>query len=94
MLEKSLVKIVPRPVRVEKSMWISDPFVRGSYSYCAKGSGKGDRSILNEPIGGASPLQILFAGEATHPSVFSTTNGAYETGLCEAERLLHYYRTA
>ena len=93
-LEKFLVKQVPRPVRVEKSMWISDPFVRGSYSYCAKGSGKKDRSILNEPISGASPLQILFAGEATHPSVFSSTNGAYETGLCEADRLLHYYRTA
>ena len=32
MLEKFLVKHIPRPVRVEKSMWISDPFVRGSYT--------------------------------------------------------------
>lgn len=32
--------------------------------------------------------QVLFAGEATHPSHYSTTHGALLTGLREAKRLL------
>lgn len=40
------------------------------------------------------PLQILFAGEATHRTHYSTTHGAYFSGLREANRLLqHYHRS-
>ena len=34
------------------------------------------------------PLQILFAGEATHRTHYSTTHGAYFSGLREANRFL------
>ncbi|XP_028774198.1 probable polyamine oxidase 5 [Neltuma alba] len=37
------------------------------------------------------PLQILFAGEATHRTHYSTTHGAYFSGLREANRLLQHY---
>ncbi|XP_051152502.1 probable polyamine oxidase 5 [Andrographis paniculata] len=36
-------------------------------------------------------LQILFAGEATHSKHYSTTHGAYFSGLREANRLLQHY---
>lgn len=70
----------------------------GSYSYVAVGSSGEDIDKLAEPLpenGSASapaPLQILFAGEATHRTHYSTTHGAYFSGLREANRLLKYYK--
>lgn len=34
---------------------------------------------------------VLFAGEATHKSHFSTVNGAIETGHREADRIIGLY---
>ncbi len=69
--------------------WTSDPHILGVYSYGAKGSDEMDRIELSKPINGSTPDQLLFAGEATHVSLFGTTNGAFETGVREAKRLLN-----
>ncbi len=89
-LEKFLKKRVC-PTRVIIGAWTSDPHVLGVYSYCAKGSDEMDRVALSEPVNGSTSMQLLFAGEATHVSMFGTTNGAYETGVREAKRLLEHY---
>ncbi|XP_010541064.1 PREDICTED: probable polyamine oxidase 5 [Tarenaya hassleriana] len=90
--------------RVLKSKWGSDPLFLGSYSYVAVGSSGDDLDAMAEPLpklgGGNSgsyqtrvnELQILFAGEATHRTHYSTTHGAYFSGLREANRLLHHYK--
>ncbi|XP_075079655.1 putative polyamine oxidase 5 isoform X2 [Nicotiana tabacum] len=88
--------------KVLKSQWGSDPLFLGSYSYVAVGSSGDDLDIMAEPLpkrtsihnsNGCSspPLQILFAGEATHRTHYSTTHGAYFSGLREANRLLNHY---
>ncbi|KAG7021325.1 putative polyamine oxidase 5, partial [Cucurbita argyrosperma subsp. argyrosperma] len=82
---------------VLKSQWGSDPLFQGSYSYIAVGSSGEDLDAMAEPLPRTeeSPkaplLQILFAGEATHRTHYSTTHGAYFSGLREANRLLHHY---
>ncbi|KAL4589523.1 hypothetical protein LXL04_002430 [Taraxacum kok-saghyz] len=78
--------------KVLKSRWGSDPLFMGSYSFIAVGSSTKDMDSLAEPLtNGSSPLQILFAGEATHRTHYSTTHGAYYSGLREANRLLEHY---
>ncbi|GJU07856.1 probable polyamine oxidase 5 [Tanacetum coccineum] len=80
-------------VKVLKTQWGHDPLFLGSYSYIAVGSSGSDMDSLAEPLpkSGSHPLQILFAGEATHRTQYSTTHGAYFSGIREANRLLEHY---
>ncbi|XP_022756438.1 probable polyamine oxidase 5 [Durio zibethinus] len=90
-----------RFVKVLKSKWGSDPLFLGSYSHVAVGSSGADLDTMAEPLPkvgscestGVHPLQILFAGEATHRTHYSTTHGAYFSGLREANRLLQHYHS-
>ncbi|GAV77683.1 Amino_oxidase domain-containing protein [Cephalotus follicularis] len=85
--------------KVLKSKWASDPLFLGSYSYVAVGSSGDDLDTMAEPLpkigncesSSLHPLQILFAGEATHRTHYSTTHGAYFSGIREANRLLQHY---
>ncbi|XP_039144115.1 probable polyamine oxidase 5 [Dioscorea cayenensis subsp. rotundata] len=87
--------------RVKRSGWGSDPLFRGSYSYVTVGSSGDDLDLMAEPVpvngggeatGRVGPaLQILFAGEATHRTHYSTTHGAYFSGIREANRLIQRY---
>ena len=56
--------------------WYSDPFARGGYSSALPGH-VGDRKKLAAPVDG----RLFFAGEACSENFFSTTHGAWETGL-------------
>ncbi|CAN1340636.1 Probable polyamine oxidase 5 [Linum perenne] len=90
--------------KVLKSKWGNDPLFLGSYSYVAVGSSGDDLDAMAQPLpntdeqggGGSSSctpmLQILFAGEATHRTHYSTTHGAYFSGIREANRLLQHYQ--
>ncbi|KAL2938518.1 putative polyamine oxidase 5 [Bienertia sinuspersici] len=83
--------------KVLKSKWGSDPLFLGSYSYVAVGCSGDDFDTLAQPLPrndkdfDSPPLQLLFAGEATHRTHYSTTHGAYFSGLREANRLLQHY---
>ena len=69
-------------------MGTGKPLFCGSYSYSAISSEKQHRAILSTPVDGCTPLQLLFAGEATHTSLFSTANAAFDTGVAAAESLI------
>ncbi|XP_061204068.1 peroxisomal N(1)-acetyl-spermine/spermidine oxidase isoform X2 [Neopsephotus bourkii] len=83
--------LLPTPRSVLRSQWHSTPYTRGSYSYVAVGSSGDDIDILAQPLPedpeDPRPLQLLFAGEATHRTFYSTTHGALLSGWREAERL-------
>ncbi|XP_052183254.1 probable polyamine oxidase 5 [Diospyros lotus] len=86
--------------KVLKSKWGTDPLFLGSYSFVAVGSGGDDLDTMAMPLpkdenygsNASPPLQILFAGEATHRTHYSTTHGAFFSGLREANRLLQHYQ--
>lgn len=46
------------------------------------------------PLASPQPLQLLFAGEATHRTFYSTTHGALLSGWREAERLNQLFQAA
>ncbi|XP_043717830.1 probable polyamine oxidase 5 [Telopea speciosissima] len=87
--------------RALRSKWGNNPLFMGSYSYVAVGSSGHDFDLMAEPLpqssnsdfveGASPPLQILFVGEATYRTHYSTTHGAYFSGLTEANRLLQHY---
>ncbi|XP_061840010.1 spermine oxidase [Nerophis lumbriciformis] len=88
---------IPKPRRVLRSSWGSNPYFRGSYSYTRVGSSGGDFERLAMPLPYANrtkapPLQVLFAGEATHRKYYSTTHGALLSGQREAKRLVEMYQ--
>uniref|UniRef100_UPI003AAD8E4C peroxisomal N(1)-acetyl-spermine/spermidine oxidase-like n=1 Tax=Centroberyx gerrardi TaxID=166262 RepID=UPI003AAD8E4C len=83
------------PRRVLRSRWFQDPWTCGSYSYPGRGCSAQDLDNLREPLPAkgapSQPLQVLFAGEATHSCYFSTVHGALLSGWREADRLLAHY---
>ncbi|KAM7419340.1 hypothetical protein PAMA_016452 [Pampus argenteus] len=88
---------IPKPRRILRSSWGSNPYIRGSYSFTRVGSNGGDFERLAMPLPYANstkalPLQVLFAGEATHRIYYSTTHGALLSGQREATRLIEMYQ--
>uniref|UniRef100_A0A8B9RV07 Amine oxidase domain-containing protein n=1 Tax=Accipiter nisus TaxID=211598 RepID=A0A8B9RV07_9AVES len=87
---------LPAPRSVLRSRWHSASYTRGSYSYVAVGSSGDDIDVLAQPLPedpkDPRPLQLLFAGEATHRTFYSTTHGALLSGWREAERLNQLFK--
>ncbi|PNJ14059.1 SMOX isoform 3 [Pongo abelii] len=88
---------IPKPRRILRSAWGSNPCFRGSYSYTQVGSSGADVEKLAKPLpytesSKTAPMQVLFSGEATHRKYYSTTHGALLSGQREAARLIEMYR--
>jgi monoamine oxidase len=66
-----------------ETAWAADPWALGSYSHALPGHA-GDRANLAAPV----EDRIFFAGEATHPHLYSTVHGAWESGLRAAEEAI------
>ncbi|KAG8187473.1 hypothetical protein JTE90_009542 [Oedothorax gibbosus] len=82
---------IPKPIKVACTSWKSHPFSRGSYTYLRVKASQRDIELLANPIY-TNPYHskpaLMFAGEATHPSFYSTSHGAFLTGKKCAEILL------
>ncbi|MCS0503687.1 flavin monoamine oxidase family protein [Ancylobacter mangrovi] len=65
------------------SEWAATPTIGGGYSYAQPGCAPA-RLVLARPF----EDRLFFAGEATHPTDFSTAHGAYETGLRAASEAM------
>ncbi|KAM9486234.1 spermine oxidase isoform 1-T3 [Clarias gariepinus] len=89
---------VPDVSQVLISRWGHDPHVLGSYTFIPHWvNGVKEHEALASPLPCCSqvpeskPLQVLFAGEATHVNFYTTTHGAYLSGIREAQRLINQY---
>jgi monoamine oxidase len=73
----------PRLRPLAATRWRREPFIHGSYSHARIGHAI-ERGVLAAPIDD----RLFFAGEACHPTDFSTAHGAYETGAAAARAVL------
>lgn len=76
------------PISALVTRWGQDPYALGSYSTFQLATHLGDRAALRAPV---ANNKVLFAGEATLDSGFSTVPGAYTSGLREADRVIELY---
>eukprot|EP00557_Chaetoceros_sp_GSL56_P014967 CAMPEP_0176486844 /NCGR_PEP_ID=MMETSP0200_2-20121128/5792_1 /TAXON_ID=947934 /ORGANISM="Chaetoceros sp., Strain GSL56" /LENGTH=570 /DNA_ID=CAMNT_0017883587 /DNA_START=353 /DNA_END=2065 /DNA_ORIENTATION=+ len=76
---------IPLPQKVFVTKWNSDEYTQGCYSFNKVGMGRDDRQILRRPI---RKKRLFLSGEATHPTYFQTTHGAYLAGRRDANRVL------
>ncbi|CAG9768573.1 unnamed protein product [Ceutorhynchus assimilis] len=78
---------VPAPSKVIRTQWLSNPYVKGSYCHITPECDAPNSGIraLRKPVMVDDVPRIILAGEAIHPSHYSTTHGAYESGLDQAQ---------
>ena len=74
----------PEPTAVAVSSWTTDPYTRGAYSHNTPDGDPADIDALGRPLHG----RLLFAGEATTTTRMGFADGAFQTGIREAKRLL------
>ncbi|XP_034193646.2 uncharacterized protein LOC117610410 [Osmia lignaria lignaria] len=89
--------------RCFRTQWNANKYIRGSYSHITtKCDDNGiTPNILSQPVWGKVMQEncskdvpiIMFAGEATHENFYSTTHGAYDTGVKQAQMFLGHYIT-
>jgi monoamine oxidase len=75
---------LPAPIDSAVTRWGTDPYALGAYSFLPIGASPADQDALAAPVGG----RLLFAGEATSSARFGYADGAFQTGIREAKRLL------
>ncbi|CAF2434571.1 unnamed protein product [Rotaria sp. Silwood2] len=75
-------------IRVLKSEWNKNRFIRGSYSYYSIKSSAKDGEKLRAAYAPDGIPRIQFAGEATSERAYATVHGALESGIREGNILL------
>ena len=73
------------------SDWTTSRFYGGSYSYLPVGATELDVEILSEPIFYSDTTALFFSGEMSQAKFYSTTHGAYLSGIREAERIIKVF---
>ncbi|XP_052837217.1 peroxisomal N(1)-acetyl-spermine/spermidine oxidase [Drosophila gunungcola] len=82
---------VPKPKRCVCTSWKSQDFTGGAYTSIPVGATQEDIENLAQPLYAtpqAMKPAIVFAGEHTHSSFYSTVHGAYLSGRTAAQHLL------
>ncbi|MGC5326209.1 flavin monoamine oxidase family protein [Brevibacillus sp. SYSU BS000544] len=80
---------IPYPLSSKITRWASDPYARGSYTLHHADSTSEDMAALAESVDN----RLFFAGEATNPDDYASVQGAYLSGVREAEKIIQLLKT-
>ena len=85
-------KNLPAVKRFTRSTWRKNQYSLGSYCYIAVGGSSEDIEHLADPVHDEDEKPVLlFAGEACHPSFYSSSHCALLSGEKEAQRILDMF---
>jgi len=80
--------VKPEPKKLWRSKWGTNPLFGGSYSFPGVNSDEQTFLTIQDPLRDAdSRCRVFFAGEATHPSLYSTMTAAYLSGMRAAKEV-------
>ncbi|XP_074659036.1 spermine oxidase-like [Tubulanus polymorphus] len=85
-------KSLPKLKTFHMSRWFTEPYVRGSYSYCMTHGTPDDADTYALPLPNKEEPKLMFAGEATNRNYFSTVHGAHLSGIREAQRIIEHHK--
>ncbi|KAK7011631.1 spermine oxidase [Biomphalaria glabrata] len=80
--------VVPPPTAVNRTTWISNPYIRGTYSFLSTQIKKEDLKHLQMHLPPNEEPRVLFAGEGFAREFISTFHGAHLSGLEQADTIL------
>ncbi|BFZ01860.1 hypothetical protein BsWGS_04899 [Bradybaena similaris] len=79
---------IPKPVEVYRTKWLTNPYIRGTYSYPKCDICEEDWLHLGKSLPSPENPRVLFAGEAYSIDFISTFHGALLSGLKAADQIL------
>ena len=79
---------IPQPKNMLRTKWGSNPNAYGAYSFTAIETEMSHFDDLAASVG----QKLFFAGEHTENDYFSTTHGAYLSGIREAGKILEIFK--
>ena len=79
---------IPQPTQMLRTKWGSNPTAYGAYSFTAVETEMSHFDDLAATVN----QKLFFAGEHTEKDYFSTTHGAYLSGIREAEKILEIFK--
>lgn len=82
---------IPPPDFLYRNSFTQDEFSLGSYSAASVKANYDPFAKTGLPLPDEQRPKLLFAGEATHPSLWSFLHGARDTGIREANRILSQF---
>ncbi|KAJ6636280.1 Peroxisomal N(1)-acetyl-spermine/spermidine oxidase [Pseudolycoriella hygida] len=95
LLQKSLGRVLPRPINMKRSKWMTNKYFLGSYSFASMDTQAHNvllaKDLAETMYGDSNKPLLLIAGEATVEFHSGYVHGAVESGLRAAAELLRYY---
>ena len=92
LLEKLLKRPFNRPLKMQRTKWLTNENFLGSYSYHALSAQENTVTNIAKPICNKQGKPILlFAGEATDKRFMGYVNGAMNSGERAAKEIIDFY---
>ncbi|CAL1528200.1 unnamed protein product [Lymnaea stagnalis] len=80
---------IPEISAIYRTMWVSNPYTQGTYSFLSSRIKKDDLNNLGKPLPSSNNPRVLFAGEGYANEFISTVHGAMLSGQKQANVILN-----
>lgn len=94
LLEKFLRKLLPKPISMQRTKWLTNKNYMGTYSFFsmrAVANGITTKNLAKSLFNINGKNEVIFAGEHTDIYYSSNAHGAVNSGIRAANEIISYY---